>query len=252
LTGRKYVFTLYGLSAKEIVGDSSTQNFDKNIDNIIHYGSYPEIITSRSFNKKEILLDQITDSNLYKDILGYQNIRNPLILRQLLKALALQIGNEVSTQELSSNIGIDKNTVEKYIDLLEKSFIVFRLGAFSRHKRQEISKNKKVYFYDLGIRNALINDFREFGVRSDFGSLWENFIILEMLKTNSNNNDKAELSFWRTYKGAEIDLVAVTSKEIIGYEIKSNNKAPQKPLNWTHGDYKIINRDNYLKYIVRK
>ncbi|MEI7578963.1 MAG: ATP-binding protein [bacterium] len=251
LTGRKYSFYLFGLSIAELAAANNKKYVESIIDQILLYGLYPEIVTSQSFQKKELLLDQITDSNLYQDILGYQNIKNPLVIRQLLKMLALQIGQEVSVTELASSLGIDKNTVGKFIDLLERAFIVFRLSSFTKKKRKEISKNKKIYFYDLGIRNALLNDFRDFENRSDYGNLWENFIILEMLKRNKYLNVKNELFFWRTFKGAEIDLVETTIDQTIGYEIKSNKKSPEKPSSWKYGSYQVINKQNYLQYLIK-
>jgi uncharacterized protein len=251
LTGRKITFLLYGLTLKEISNEKSIQQIDKCVENYLLYGTYPEIFTSKGFDKKELLLDQITDSNLYKDILGYQNVKNPIMLRNLLKLVSLQVGQEVSTNELANKLGIDKNTVEKYLDLLERAFIIFRLTAYNKDKRREISKNRKVFFYDLGIRNALINDFRDFTVRDDIGRLWENFVVLELLKQNKYLNHKKEMHFWRTYKGEELNLVEVAVDEVRGYEIKYNKKQPIGPASWNHGTYEIINRSNYLSFIIK-
>jgi predicted AAA+ superfamily ATPase len=264
LTGRNEKIFLFPLFFREIIRSQTwysdvfsdeqiLQHFYEPVQSLLMqslvFGNYPEVVLTA--DKTKFLLNLVSDY-LLKDVLQLGLVKNPDLIKKMLMLLAYQTGSEVSVNEIASNLGMSRQTVERYFDLLEQTFVIFRLPAFSTNPRKEIHKTSKVFFWDTGIRNAVLNEFSLNPLRADIGSLWENFIILEMLKTNSNNNGKAELSFWRTYKGAEIDLVAVTSKEIIGYEIKSNNKAPQKPLNWTHGDYKIINKDNYLKYIVRK
>ena len=177
LTGRKYIFHLYPLSLEEIHPDRDLLSVNNNLENYLIYGSYPEVINKKSSEEKKKILEEITTSYLYKDILEFQKIKNSSILFNLLKALSLQVGSEVSYTELATLIGIDKNTVEKYIDLLEKNFIIFRLPPFFSNKRREIAKMRKIYFHDLGVRNMIINNLNPLSDRNDVGSLWENLLL---------------------------------------------------------------------------
>lgn len=220
LTGRKYVHTLYPLSILEIQPTPNIASILKQWETYLIYGSYPRVITGSSFDEKVRDLKEITSSYLYRDILEFQQIKNPELLHKLLQALALQIGSEVSYTELSRLIGIDKNTVERYVQLLEQSFVIFRLPPFTKNKRREISKLRKIYFWDLGIRNTLIQNFNPLSLRTDAGALFENWMICERLKINSYKEMLATSYFWRTYDGNEIDYIEEINQKIYGYEFK--------------------------------
>jgi predicted AAA+ superfamily ATPase len=186
------------------------------------YGYYPEIVSKQG--EEQELLKLLAGSYLYKDLLMLEQIKKPVLLEKLLKALALQIGSEVSYHELAQMIDADKGTVEKYIDLLEKAFVVFRLPALNRNVRNEIKKGKKIYFYDCGIRNAIINNFNGSTSRTDIGALWENFIIAERMKYMNYHNIDADQYFWRTTQQQEIDLIEDAGGKLNAYEFKWNEK----------------------------
>lgn len=205
LTGRKYEFMLYPLSFGEMVEHHGFLTEKKLIEYRLIYGYYPEIVTNQGEEKE--LLKLLAGSYLYKDLLMLDQIKKPILLEKLLKALALQLGNEVSYNELAQTIGANKETVEKYIDLLQKAFVVFVLPALNRNVRNEIKKGKKIYFYDCGIRNAIINNFNPVLSRTDVGALWENFVIAERMKFLHYNNIDAKQYFWRTTQQQEIDLI---------------------------------------------
>lgn len=220
LTGRKYEFMLYPLSFEEMVLNDGLVQEKRMIEHRLVSGYYPEIVTKPGEEKE--LLKLLAGSYLYKDLLMLEQVKKPLILEKLLKALALQVGNEISYQELAQITGSDHKTVDKYIDLLEKTFVVFRLPALNRNVRNEIKKGKKVYFYDCGIRNAVINNFVAINSRTDVGALWENFIIAERMKFLRYNNIDAGQYFWRTTKQQEIDLIEEYNGKLDAYEFKWN------------------------------
>lgn len=205
LTGRKFEFMLYPLSFTEMVAHHGLIQEKRLLEHRMIYGYYPEIVTNSDDEK--VLLKSLAGSYLYKDLLMLEQINKPLILEKLLKALALQVGSEISYQEIAQTIGSDGKTVDKYIDLLEKTFVIFRVPAYSRNVRNEIKKGKKVYFYDCGIRNAIINNFNAIAARTDAGALWENFVIAERMKMLRYNGIDASLYFWRTTQQQEIDLI---------------------------------------------
>lgn len=205
LTGRKYEFQLFPLSFAELGQKYSNIEIKRLLEKRILYGMYPEIEEKQ--DESEILLRELASSYLYKDVLQYQNIRRPELLEKLLIALALQIGREVSYKELANLLGVTKETITNYIQLLEKSFVIFRLPPFSRNLRNELTKLRKIYFYDNGIRNALINNFNPLHLRQDVGQLWENFMISERLKKNANDGLFISSYFWRTYRQQEIDYI---------------------------------------------
>ena len=218
LTGRKYEFMLFPLSFEEMAQHHGLVEEKRLIEHRLVYGYYPEIVTKPGEERE--LLKLLASSYLYKDLLMLEQVKKPLLLEKLLKALALQVGSEVSFQELAQTIGSDNKTIDKYIDLLEKTFVVFRLPALNRNVRNEIKKGKKVYFYDCGIRNAIINNFKPVASRTDTGALWENFVIAERMKLLRYNEIDATQYFWRTTQQQEIDLVEESSGQLTAYEFK--------------------------------
>lgn len=217
LTGRKREFLLYPVSLAELATQHDFAALRELLPRLLRFGSYPEAITSP--DPAEIVR-AIADDYLFRDILELENFKSVALLRSLLEALALQLGNEVSTNELSQMVGISRETVERYLDLLERSFIVYRLRALSRNLRKEIAKSRRVYFYDLGIRNALIKNFNELSLRNDVGALWENFCLNERLKHNHYTGRLVNVWFWRTYDQKELDLVEEGGGQFAGFEFK--------------------------------
>ena len=222
LTGRKWEYQLFPFSWNELKNHFGYLTAIKNLPNYLIYGTYPEVITHP--NDAENILKQIAGSYLYKDLLQYQVIRKPEVLDKLLLALALQIGSEVNYNELSRTVGIDRATVEQYISLLEKAYIIFRIKPLSRNSRNEINTSRKIYFYDNGIRNAIIGNFKTLDFRQDVGALWENYIISERLKVLNYNNLHGRYYFWRTYQQQEIDWVEERDGAFAAFEFKWNDK----------------------------
>ena len=255
LTGRKYVYTLYPLSFAELYPDKNPLTISKELETHLLYGSYPDVVNQKDFSSKRRVLEELASSQLYKDILEFREIRNSDTVRNLLKALALQVGSEVSYTELADMLGVDKNTVAKYVDLLEKSFIVFRLPPYFSNKRNEIRKLKKIYFYDTGLRNSIIRNFNPLDLRSDTGCLWENFLMVERMKKREYGNIYANQYFWRTYDQKEIDLVEERDGGLFGYEFKwQTKKTPKAPKGWiedyNNAHYEAITRENYIDFII--
>ena len=253
LTGRKYEFLLFPLSFEEMVLHHGLLEEKRLLEHRMVFGYYPEIVTSKGEEKE--LLKLLTNSYLYKDLLNLEQIKKPVLLEKLLKALALQVGNEVSYLELAQTIGADKGTVEKYIDLLEKAYVVFRLPAFARNVRNEIKKSKKIYFYDCGIRNAIINNFNPLPGRTDRGALWENFFIAERLKYMRYHDLDTSLYFWRTTQQQEIDLIEESNDKLIAYECKwtprANIKFPQTfTENYPGTETNLVTTDNVETYLT--
>jgi len=220
LTGRKLVFNLFPVSFNEMVQFHGFLTEKRLIEHRMVYGSYPDIILNSGMENK--LLRSLASSYLYKDLLMLEHIQKPVLLEKILKALALQIGNEVSYNELAKLVDSDRGTVEKYIDLLEKAFIIFRLHGLNKNVRNEIKKGKKIYFYDNGIRNAIIGNFLPLNSRTDVGALWENFIISERLKYNHNKDIDFKDYFWRTTQQQEIDYIEEIDSELSAFEFKWN------------------------------
>ena len=247
LTGRKYEFYLYPFSYEELKSVYSEIEFDRLLEQRIIFGMYPGVIFGGSDSGK--YLKELAQSYLYKDILQYGGIKHSEVIEKLIQALALQISNEVSYNELALTVGIDKNTVASYIEILEKAFIVFRLKPFSRNLRNELKKLRKIYFYDTGIRNAVINNLNPMNLRNDVGSLWENFMVSERLKYNQNNQRDKNIYFWRTRAGQEIDYLEEAGGQIKGYEFKwlKQKFRPNKIFLSAYPESKIqlINRSNY-------
>ena len=252
-TGRLIEYNLYPLSLKELADNTSQIEERKLLERRMIYGLYPEVVVDPS-DAKRILIN-LTNNYLYKDIFATAGLRKPDNLQKLVTALALQIGSEVSYTELSRTVGIDKTTVETYIDLLEKSFVVFRLNSFSRNLRNEIQKGKKIYFFDNGIRNAIIANFAPLELRNDVGALWENLMISERIKRNSYFRTYAKSYFWRTHSQKEIDYVEEADGVISTYEFKWNvnakTKMPEEFLkNYHNASFEVITPENYQDFIL--
>jgi len=248
LTGRNFSFSLYPLSLREIYETNGWQFVLENLSRLLIYGSYPGVI-DLPLKEKRMKLLSLTGDYLFKDIFKFENLRNPDVLLRLLKALALQIGNLVSYSELATLLGISKETVMRYIELLEKSFIIFRLGSFNRNLRNELKKRQKIYFYDTGIRNAVLNNFAAPDERNDMGAIWENYCISEIKKIIDYRERFSNTYFWRTYDGAEIDLVEEVDGKITAYEFKWNPKRkPSIPKSFSEkydiNDFIVLSPDN--------
>ena len=251
LTGRKLEFYLYPLSIEELGSIYSDLEINRLLENRIIYGMYPDIILN--IDNRDAYLKELARSYSYKDILVYQNIRNHDVLIKLLQALALQIGSEVSYNELSNLLGIDKKTVENYVDILEKAFIIFKLRSFNTNKRNELKRLRKIYFYDTGLRNALINNLNPLSIRQDTGALWENFVISERIKFLRNHAIDRQSYFWRTLSKQEIDYIEEEAGNIHGFEIKWKKDKLRAPKSFTDSypdaEYSIINNKNFKDFI---
>lgn len=252
LTGRKYEFLLLPLSTSEMIGYTDETTEKRLLEQRLLYGLYPGVVNEPGNERK--ILTSLTGSYLYKDIFTFQDIRKPEIIESLLEALALQAGNEVSYHELAITLGIDQLTVRRYIDLLEKAFVVFRLRSFSRNVRNEIRKSRKIYFYDNGIRNALISNFSQISLRTDKGSLWENFLVSERLKLMNNLQIDSKRYFWRTAQQQEIDYIEERDGQLSAYEFKwaekKTEKLPATFLNaYPEASSTFVNSINYLDFV---
>ena len=251
LTGRKIELHLFPLSAAELLSQESPIESQRLLERRLRYGAYPGVITS---DDPAGAILEITNSYLYRDALEHQMVKNPDTLRRLLQALALQIGGEVSYSELGGLVGLDKNTIARYVDLLEKGFVLFHLPPLSRNLRKELGKLRKIYFYDLGVRNALINNFNPLELRQDVGALWENFFVSERLKANTNQRRNVDLYFWRTYDRYELDLVEEEGGRLVGYECKWKEKRWQPPGLFTQtypeSTVHLVHRENYLDFLT--
>lgn len=256
LVGRSTRFMLTPFSIKEINKQQPTFQTITNIDQHLVYGFYPELISIDSGAEQARYLTEIVDSYLLRDILAIDGVKNAQKMHDLLRLVAYQVGSEVSTDELGKQLGVSRNTAERYLDLLQKVFVLYRLGGYSKNLRKEVVKSSKWYFQDNGIRNAVLNDFRPFADRSseERGALWENFIIGERMKRKHNNMAGTNLYFWRTYDQQEIDLIEEDGEIITAYEIKSGKKNPKIPKAFANAypeaAYNIVNRDMFWDYVV--
>ncbi|HRO76565.1 MAG TPA: ATP-binding protein [Crocinitomicaceae bacterium] len=251
LTGRKFEYFLYPISYEEYEDSVGYLDAERDLGNRLIYGFYPDVINNKG--EERIVLNEITQSYLFKDILAFGNIKKPEILEKILQALAFQVGNEVSYNEIAQLTGVDKNTVANYIYLLELSYIVFPITSFSRNLRNEIKTNRKIYFYDNGVRNALIQNFNPLNLRNDVGALWENFLMSERLKRNHYHRYFCNSYFWRTKQQQEIDYVEETDGKISGFEFKWNPKAKAKiPANFVktyNAEVEIISKENFRNFV---
>lgn len=254
LTGRKYEYQMFPISSKEIYQSSGYLDLKGLLETRLIYGSYPDILNHA--NDARELLRMLTDSYLYKDILATDNLRKPDVLDKLLRALAFQVGSEVSYNELAQTVGTDSKTVERYIELLEKCYIIFRLHGLSRNLRNELKKAKKIYFYDNGVRNAVIQQFAPLELRNDAGALWENFFISERVKRNHYQLNYCNTYFWRTKSQLEIDYIEEQNGQMTVFEMKWNPKKANTSIPdaflkaYDVKDTVIITPDNYLDYLL--
>ncbi len=253
LTGRKKEFYLFPLSFQELSNHNSVLEEKRIVNTRLIYGTYPEVVNNPG-NEKEVLTE-IANSYLYKDILMLDGIRKASILEKLLQALAFQVGSEVRYHELARTIGnIDPTTVEKYIDLLEKTFVIFKLPGLNRNVRNELKKGKKYYFFDNGIRNVLISNFNQINLRQDIGPLWENYLIAERYKYNSYNQIYANKYFWRTKDQAEIDYIEERDGNLNAFEIKWTPKNVRFPKSfqeaYPNNICKVLNKENYTDFLI--
>lgn len=252
LTGRKYEYVMYPFSAEELINEFGAQDERRMLERRLVYGSYPEVVNNAG-EEREVLTD-LVGSYLYKDIFSFQDVRKPEVIEQLLQALALQVGSEVSFNELGRLLGLNSVTVQRYIDLLEKSFVVFHLRSFSRNVRSELKKSRKIYFWDNGVRNAIIGDFKSLGLRPDVGALWENYVISERLKHNAYNSFYGKSYFWRTQLQQEVDYVEDIDGVLHAYEFKwSKTKQPRLTetfaKNYPDHTFEVVSPDNYQDFV---
>lgn len=254
LTGRAWTYRLYPISFLELLEFQNRVELDDLLEERLVYGSYPEIFSIVSSFEKREYLQTLSDAYLYRDLIEFGDIKNSSKIRDLLKLVAFQVGSQVSLSELGTSLGMSKDTVGRYLDLLEKSNIVFRLKGLSRNLRKEVTKMDKIYFYDLGIRNVLIDNLKPIKDRNDLGQLWENFLIVERMKLLAYRQKPASIYFWRTYTGAELDYVEERGGKLFGYEFKFAAKKSRVAKSWKKAypksRHQVIDRERYLDFIV--
>lgn len=254
LTGRKITLTLYPISQLEMLAFENPFDLKAKRDQFLIYGSYPEIVTAENDKIRKQYITEMANSYLLKDVLELEKVKNPRLLMDLLKLLAFQVGQLVSHSELGQKLGIDAKTVARYLDLLEKSFVIYELRGYSRNLRNEISKKNKYYFYDTGVRNALIANFNNINSRDDVGQLWENWLVIERIKRQTYQQNITNFYFWRTWEQHEIDFVEERDGALFGFEFKWNSKAKVKePTDWKEtypeASFQVINTDNYIDFV---
>lgn len=251
LTGRNQKYKLYPLSIKEILQAKRFIDVLSELNSYLRFGSYPYIFSLATEDDKRKYLLSIVEDYLYRDLKDLANIETFDNLQKLTTLLAFQVGSEVSHNELSVTLGVDAKTIKKYISLLKKAFIIFEIPSFSRNLRNELNKSKKYFFWDLGVRNAVINQFQDLNSRNDSGVLWENFVALERKKQNEYSGNLVNYYFWRTYKGAEIDWIEEKDGELEAFEFKFSKRKVRTPkafLETYNTEQKIINKENFLQY----
>lgn len=254
LTGRKYEYTMYTISTGELYETEGLVKTRQKLESRLIYGSYPDVVTHPEEAKE--LLRTLADSYLYKDILELDEVRKPAVLQKILVALALQLGSEVAYNEVARTVGSDPKTVERYIDLLEKSFVVYSLSGLSRNMRNELKKARKIFFYDTGIRNAILQNYAPVPLRNDVGALWENFFILERMKYNAYHGRHVNYYFWRTVNQQEIDFIEECDGEFVIFEMKwneskANVKFPQSFIDAYHPkECHVVTPANYLEFLL--
>ena len=254
LTGRSWIFQLMPISVSELNLQYNRFELNNMLEDSLVFGNYPALLNIENRELKVNYLQEIVRSYLFKDVLTIGSIKYPPKLRDLVRLLAFQIGSTVSLNELANTLQIARDTVQNYIDLLEKTFVIFRLSGYSRNLRKEIVRQDKIFFYDLGIRNAVIENFAPLSNRNDGGALWENFLIVERMKSQTYRRQGANRYYWRTYTGAELDYVEEREGLVKGFEFKFNQKIARPPQSWTENypeaAFETINRDNYLDFLL--
>jgi uncharacterized protein len=253
LVGRKYTYRLYPLWIKELSETKNEYELTQEKNERLIFGSYPEVINAQTDSEKIKILEENASSYLFKEIMEIEHIGNIKVLTDLLKLVAFQVGSEVSLTELGNNLGIDRKTVQRYLSLFEQSFILYNLRGYSRNLRKEISKKSKYYFWDNGIRNAIIKNFNNLDTRDDVGALWENYLIAERLKKQEYQKIYSNNYFWRTWEGQEIDWVEEREGKLFGFEFKWGNKKTKPPALWTatypNASVNLISQDNFLSFV---
>ena len=254
LVGRTITHYLYPVSQGELMKQENALQTKQNLEDRLLYGSYPEVVTTTSSQEKKRYLTDLVNTYLLKDILVFENIKNPQKLKDLLQLLAYQVGNEVSLEELGKQLGLSKNTVERYLDLLSKVFVIYKRSGYSKNLRKEIVKSHRWYFFDNGIRNAIINNYSPIAVRQDIGQLWENYVLSERMKHNEYTNNNVNSFFWRTYDQQEIDVIEEKNGSINAFEIKWKQDKIKTPVAfkkaYPDAEFALINQNNYLDWIV--
>lgn len=254
LTGRSIQFWLYPLSLKELAGVWDKMEIDSQLENFLIYGTYPAVVTASSIEEKTVILKQLVADYLYKDVLSFDKVRKSETIKRFTEAISLQTGSEVSYNELANLLQIGKQTVMSYLDILEQGFILFRLTSYARNLRQEIARSRKIYFFDTGVRNVLINNLNPVSLRNDIGALWENFIVSEFKKDQYWMGTTTPLYFWRTYQQQEIDLLIESGGKLSAYEIKWKKGRSLPPKNWRDAypssSWDSITRDSCLDKIL--
>jgi len=255
LTGRKNTIILYPFAQLELLEKYNKHELKEKLEDFLIFGSYPEVITSKTKNEKIAILQELVNSYLLKDVLALERVKGSKQLLELLKLIAFQIGSEVSLNELASRVKLDVKTVNRYLDILEKAFVIKKVGSFGRNLRNEVSTKSKYYFLDNGIRNAVISQFNSLSNRNDIGVLFENFIMIERIKKRAYKKILGQSYFWRTYGGQEIDLIEERAGSLYGFEIKWSPKKDKKaPIVWSdnykNSKYQVITSENYLDFIL--
>ncbi len=253
LVGRAFWHKLYPLAQCELKNHENLIETNSKLEERLIYGSYPELYNLPNLSEKEEYLKNLSSDYLLKDIINFDGIRHSSKIYDLLKLIAYQVGKEVSLNELGSQLGMNKITVEKYLDLLEKVYVLKKVGGFSNNLRKEVTKSSRWYFWDNGIRNSVINDFRPISFRNDVGELWENYLMTERIKKNYYLKYSQETYFWRTYDQQEIDCVEVKNQLISAFEFKWGNKSSKVPRGFANAypeaSFELINKENYLTFI---
>lgn len=255
LVGRAYDYNLFSVSQKELLEQVNKFELEQKKNDYLVFGSYPEVLEAKTREEKMRILTEITNSYLLKDIVELERVGDGKVLIDLLKLIAFQVGGEVSLTELGTSLGIDRKTVERYLWLFEQSFVLYNLRGFSRNLRKEVTKKSKYYFYDNGIRNAVISSFNNIDTRNDVGQLWENFLVMERYKKQKYTPIYANNYFWRTWDKNEVDMIEEREGKLYGFEIKwGNNKSTKSKNAWLEaykkeGEYQLVDQENYLDWV---
>ena len=255
LTGRKITVILYPLAQQELLFLYNRHELREKLEELLIFGAYPEVITAKNRREKIAILEELVNSYLLKDVLALERIKGSQVLLDLLKLIAFQVGSLVSLNELATQVRLDVKTVGRYLDIFEKAFVIKKIGGFNRNLRTEIISKAKYYFWDNGIRNAVVSQFNPLDSRDDIGRLWENFIVTERIKKCAYQSIYGSFYFWRTYNGQELDWVEEREARLFGYEFKWSEKRKEKaPREWhktyVNAEYQIINQDNYLEFVL--